>query len=154
MSFFRDLIESTFPAVYAEEPEEEEQPQEEESGEEEPKEEESSEEEPKEEEESSEGGDDEDGDDEDEDDEDEDEDDEDEEEQPDPLDALREECVNSSACKSYNHHFQECVERVTKEMEEPDYDQKDYKEDCVEEFFHLQHCVNDCAAPRLFYKLR
>lgn len=87
-------------------------------------------------------------------DEDEDEEDEDEEEATDPFDELKEECTKSEACAPYVHHFHECVERVTKEQEEEDYAHKAYKEDCVEEFFHLQHCVNDCAAPRLFYKLK
>lgn len=87
-------------------------------------------------------------------DEDEDEEDEDEEETVDPLDTLREECTNTDTCKPHLHHFEECIERVTKEQEEEDYDHKPYKEDCVEEFFHLQHCVNDCVAPRLFNKLK
>lgn len=91
--------------------------------------------------------------DDDEDDEDEDEDDDDEEEK-DPLDEMREECAKTPACEHAAHHFQECVERVTAEMEEEDYAHKHYKEDCVEEFFHLQHCVNDCVAPKLFYKLK
>lgn len=87
-------------------------------------------------------------------DEDDDEDDEDEEEAVDPFDELKEECAKTDTCAPHVHHFHECVERVTAEMEEPDYAHKAYKEDCVEEFFHLQHCVNDCAAPRLFYKLK
>lgn len=91
---------------------------------------------------------------EDEEEEDEDEDDEDEEEAVDPFDELREECAKSAPCAHYVHHFDECVERVTAEMEEEDYAQKAYKEDCVEEFFHLQHCINDCAAPKLFFKLK
>lgn len=89
--------------------------------------------------------------DEDEDDEDE---DEDEEEIVDPLDTLREECTNTETCKPHLHHFEECIERVTKEQQEEGYEHKLYKEDCVEEFFHLQHCVNDCVAPRLFNKLK
>ncbi|ODQ61716.1 hypothetical protein WICANDRAFT_86643 [Wickerhamomyces anomalus NRRL Y-366-8] len=87
-------------------------------------------------------------------DEDEDEDDEDEEEGGDPLDVIRSSCEETPACVPHVHHYAECVERVTKEQEEEGYEDKDYKEDCVEEFFHLQHCVNDCTAPRLFYKLK
>lgn len=90
----------------------------------------------------------------DEDEDDEDEDDEDEEENEDPLDKLKEECAKTAACKPFDHHFHECIERVTKEQEEPDYEHKHYKEDCVEEFFHLQHCINDCVAPRIFNKLK
>ncbi|KAF6072315.1 Ubiquinol-cytochrome C reductase hinge family protein [Candida albicans] len=135
MSFFRDLLESVVPTAYAEEPVEDvevEQP-------EDAPEEEVSEETVEEEEE---------------DDEDDDEDDEEEEETADPLDTLREECTKTAACKPFDHHFHECIERVTKEQEEPDYEHKHYKEDCIEEFFHLQHCVNDCVAPRLFNRLK
>lgn len=89
-----------------------------------------------------------------EDEEDEDEDEEEEAEEKDPMDVMREECANTTACKPFNHHFHECIERVTKELEEEGYAEKDYKEDCVEEFFHLQHCLNDCMAPNLFYKLK
>ncbi|CAM9011725.1 unnamed protein product [Wickerhamomyces anomalus] len=138
------------PKEEEEEPKEEEETKEEEPKEEEPKEEESSEESSEETTEESEEG----GDDEDEDDEDEDEDEDEEEEGGDPLDTLREECAQHESIKPYVHHYQECVERVTKEQEEPDYEDKHYKEDCVEEFFHLQHHLNDCVAPRLFHKLK
>ncbi|ODV93065.1 hypothetical protein PACTADRAFT_5391 [Pachysolen tannophilus NRRL Y-2460] len=87
-------------------------------------------------------------------DEDEDDEDEDEEEAADPLDKLKKECSESTKCTPYLHHFHECTERVTKEQEEPGYAEKEHKEDCVEEFFHLQHCANDCVAPKLFYKLK
>lgn len=91
--------------------------------------------------------------DEEEDDEDEDDDD-DEEESEDQFDALKKQCESLPSVKPVLHHYHECVERVTKEMEEPDYESKHYKEDCVEEFFHLQHALNDCAAPKLFAKLK
>ncbi|KAL7662902.1 hypothetical protein ABC855_g4400 [[Candida] zeylanoides] len=135
MSFLKDLIEFALPAAYADETEEE------------TKVEESEPETPEESsEENDEAGDDEDDDDDD--------DEDDEDELTDPLDTLREECQNTTACKPFVHHFDECVERVTKEMEEEDYEHKAYKEDCVEEYFHLQHCINDCVAPKLFYKLK
>lgn len=92
--------------------------------------------------------------DEEEEDDDEDEDDEDEEEGEDQFDALKKECAELPSIKPYVHHYEECVERVTKEQEEPGYEDKHYKEDCVEEFFHLQHALNDCAAPKLFFKLK
>ncbi|GMG53561.1 unnamed protein product [Ambrosiozyma monospora] len=92
-------------------------------------------------------------DDDDEEDDDEDDDD-DEDEAEDQFDVLRKECAQTKDCSHYVHHYQSCVERVTKEMEEEDYATKDYKEDCVEEFFHLQHCINECAAPKLFSKLK
>ncbi|RCK57611.1 Cytochrome b-c1 complex subunit 6 [Candida viswanathii] len=157
MSFFRDLLESVIPTAHAEEDEQvviqdvyEEEP---EAAPEEPIGEETVEvgspEEGEEAEEEEAGEDD-----DDEDEDDDDEDDEDEEEQADPLDTLREECAKTAACKPFDHHFQECIERVTKEQEEEGYEHKHYKEDCVEEYFHLQHCVNDCVAPRLFNKLK
>lgn len=101
-----------------------------------------------------EGGDDEDEDEDEHEEEDEDDEDEDEEELVDPLDALREECTKSKHCQPYVHHYEECVERVTKAQEQEGYEHQAYKEDCVEEYFHLQHCVNDCVAPKLFYKLK
>lgn len=81
-------------------------------------------------------------------------DEDDEDELSDPLNELREECGKAPACVDATHHFHECVKRVTEEMEEPDYNDKAYKEDCVEEFFHLEHLINDCVAPKLFYKLK
>lgn len=87
----------------------------------------------------------------------EDEDDEDEDEEEgagDPLDKMKAECANTDSIKPYVHHYHVCIERVTAEMEEEDYENKAYKEDCVEEFFHLEHHINDCVAPRLFTKLK
>ncbi|SCV01143.1 LANO_0F10352g1_1 [Lachancea nothofagi CBS 11611] len=105
-------------------------------------------------------GDDEDGENEekeDEDDEDEDEDDEDEEDeeaQVDQMDALREECKAREDSKPLVHHYMECVERVQKAQEDPGYADSEHKEDCVEEFFHLQHHLDSCVAPRLFDRLK
>lgn len=48
----------------------------------------------------------------------------------------------------------ECVERVQKAKEDPNYEDLENKEDCVEEFFHLQHYLDECAAPRLFSQLK
>ncbi|GAV28275.1 hypothetical protein PMKS-001745 [Pichia membranifaciens] len=84
---------------------------------------------------------------------DDDEDDDDDEEAEDQYDALKGECAELPSVKPLVHHYEECVERVTKEQEEPGYEEKHYKEDCVEEFFHLQHALTACAAPKLFSKL-
>ncbi|KAI5953500.1 QCR6 [Candida jiufengensis] len=146
MSFLRDIFETIIPSAYADEPADETQNEVADQEAPEAEEEASPEEEVEEEKVDPE----EDGDD----DEEEDDEDEDEAELEDPLDKLREECVKTSTCKPFDHHFHECVERVTKEMQEPGYEHKHYKEDCVEEFFHLEHCVNDCVAPRLFSKLK
>ena len=94
-----------------------------------------------------EGGDDDEGDDDDD-------DEDDEDEVADPLDKLRADCATLPSVKPSLHHYQECVERVTKAQEEPDYAEKEYKEDCVEEYFHLQHHINDCVQPRLFARLK
>ncbi|CUM64737.1 uncharacterized protein PRCAT00002348001 [Priceomyces carsonii] len=141
MSILRDLIESVVPVAYADEPEEE--PVEEST-------EDSADDSEKEGDDEEEKGDDE----EDEEDEEEDDEDDEEEESEDPLDGMRAECASIPACKPFGHHYEECVERVTKEQQEEGYEHKAYKEDCVEEFFHLQHCINDCVAPKLFYKLK
>ncbi|KAK7203200.1 ubiquinol-cytochrome C reductase hinge domain-containing protein [Myxozyma melibiosi] len=81
---------------------------------------------------------------------------EEEEEEEDPEDtmpAIQEECAEKE-CHSAKHHFDECVERVTAAMEEEGYAEREHKEDCVEEFLHLSHCVNDCAAPKIFATLK
>lgn len=87
--------------------------------------------------------------------EDEDEDEEEEEEGgADPMDKLRAECATLPSIKPYLHHYEECVERVQKAQEDPHYESQEHKEDCVEEFFHLQHHINDCLQPRLFARLK
>ncbi|EFE40636.1 hypothetical protein TRV_04686 [Trichophyton verrucosum HKI 0517] len=62
------------------------------------------------------------------------------------------ECSNSKACAPAKHHFDDCVERVTRNSEDPEF--KGPHEDCVEEFFHLQHCATQCAAPKLWRELK
>ncbi|KAK9453211.1 ubiquinol-cytochrome C reductase hinge domain-containing protein [Dipodascopsis uninucleata] len=79
---------------------------------------------------------------------------EEEEEPEDVFPVIQEECAESKLCHPFKHHFDECVERVTKAQEEDGYEELEHKEDCVEEFFHLQHCVNECAAPKLFAQLK
>ncbi|KKA21721.1 Ubiquinol-cytochrome c reductase complex 17 kd protein [Rasamsonia emersonii CBS 393.64] len=56
---------------------------------------------------------------------------EEEQEAVDPKPKLEQECANSAQCAPVKHHFDECVERVTRQQEDPDY--KGPKEDCVEE---------------------
>ncbi|KAF8254145.1 Non-heme 11 kDa protein of cytochrome bc1 complex [Wilcoxina mikolae CBS 423.85] len=77
---------------------------------------------------------------------------EEEEEPEDPFPALLAECEKTKECSPGKHHYDECVERVTAAAE--DADSKGPKEDCVEEFFHLIHCATQCAAPKLFAKLK
>jgi len=78
---------------------------------------------------------------------------EEEEEEPEDLKPkLEEQCAKSAQCAPYKHHFDHCVERVSHQESNPDH--KGPKEDCVEEFFHLQHCATSCAAPKLFKALK
>ncbi|KAK3186699.1 ubiquinol--cytochrome-c reductase subunit 6 [Lecanicillium sp. MT-2017a] len=82
-------------------------------------------------------------------DEDEDEDEDDEEEIVDPKETIEEECKQSAKCAPVKHHYDECVERVQQQETEGE-----VTEDCVEEFFHLAHCATQCAAPKLWSKLK
>lgn len=95
--------------------------------------------------EAAEDGDEDDGDDDDDD------DDDDEDETVDPLETLRAK-YTEGVCHSFKHHFDECVERVTAKIEESEKGEAD--EDCVEEFFHLRHCLDENVAKVLFSKLK
>lgn len=50
------------------------------------------------------------------------------------------ECAHSAVCAPYKHHYDECVERVTRQEEEGD-DFKGPKEDCVEECKYIECTV-------------
>ncbi|GBB93786.1 hypothetical protein RclHR1_02230012 [Rhizophagus clarus] len=67
------------------------------------------------------------------------------EEPVDPKPAIVEECGETSACKPLKHHLEECARRV----EEGGTD-----ENCAEEFLHFMHCVDHCAAPKIFAALK
>ncbi|KAG9240868.1 ubiquinol-cytochrome C reductase hinge domain-containing protein, partial [Calycina marina] len=62
------------------------------------------------------------------------------------------ECKESKECHGPKHHFDECVERVTNATQSEN--KKAPHEDCVEEFFHLAHCANACAAPKVWAALK
>ncbi|KAL1924130.1 uncharacterized protein VTP21DRAFT_7165 [Calcarisporiella thermophila] len=66
------------------------------------------------------------------------------EEPEDLAPQIREDCENSSACSPAKHHLEECARRVESGSDE----------NCVEEFFHLMHCVDHCAAPKVFATLK
>lgn len=85
------------------------------------------------------------------DDDDDDYDDDDEDETVDPLETLRAK-YTEGVCHSFKHHFDECVERVTAKIEESEKGEAD--EDCVEEFFHLRHCLDENVSKVLFSKLK
>ena len=61
----------------------------------------------------------------------------------DPKEAIVEQCKETT-CHHEVEHLQACAERV----------EGGANEKCVEEFFHLMHCVDGCAAPKLFSKLK
>ncbi|KAF9529940.1 ubiquinol-cytochrome C reductase hinge domain-containing protein [Crepidotus variabilis] len=73
---------------------------------------------------------------------------EEEEEEDEPEDthpALREDCKQSGKCAALTKHFEHCQEKVQ--------GGEGFKgEDCVEEF--MMHCVDNCAAPKLFATLK
>ncbi|KIJ08155.1 hypothetical protein PAXINDRAFT_164508 [Paxillus involutus ATCC 200175] len=71
---------------------------------------------------------------------------EEEAEEPEDLHPIiRDECKNSAKCATLTRHFEHCQEKVSAG--------EGYKgEDCVEEF--MMHCVDACAAPKLFSKLK
>jgi len=72
------------------------------------------------------------------------------EEEPEPEDVqpiIRDECKASTKCAALTKHFEHCQEKVQSGH--------GFKgEDCVEELFHMMHCVDACAAPKVFSKLR
>ncbi|KAJ4360573.1 ubiquinol--cytochrome-c reductase subunit 6 [Didymosphaeria variabile] len=83
-------------------------------------------------------------------DDDEEEEEEEEEEPQDPKDVLEKECAESKACHGPKHHYDECVERVTGQIEN---DGK-ASEDCVEECKFSTATATWCAAPKLFAQLK
>ncbi|KAF8222540.1 hypothetical protein L208DRAFT_595377 [Tricholoma matsutake] len=70
-------------------------------------------------------------------------------EEPEDLHPIiREECKQSAKCAALTKHFEHCQEKV--------HAGQGFKgEDCVEEIpVHMMHSVDECAAPKLFTKLR
>ncbi|KAI8069262.1 ubiquinol-cytochrome C reductase hinge domain-containing protein [Gongronella butleri] len=63
---------------------------------------------------------------------------EEEEEPEDPRDEIVEACTNQFP--ALKKHFDECNERVENGSDE----------NCIEEFFHLMHKVDECVAPKIF----
>ncbi|KAJ1912048.1 ubiquinol--cytochrome-c reductase subunit 6 [Tieghemiomyces parasiticus] len=66
------------------------------------------------------------------------------EEVEDTMPVIQEACSETASCKPLKKHLEECTARV----------ENGSHENCVEEFFHLQHCVDDCAAPKIFATLK
>lgn len=76
---------------------------------------------------------------------------EEEEEAEDQKPAIVEECESSKSCAPLKHHFDECQERV---LGNEGGEHEEHPENCVEEMFHLMHCVDACMAPKLFAQLK
>ncbi|KZT57616.1 Non-heme 11 kDa protein of cytochrome bc1 complex [Calocera cornea HHB12733] len=70
-----------------------------------------------------------------------------EEEPEDIMPVIRDECSNSKNCAPARREFEHCEKKVHSGQGRP-------HEDCVEELFHMMHCVDNCSAPKLFAKLR
>lgn len=76
------------------------------------------------------------------------------------------ECAESKACHGPKHHYDECVERVTGQIENDGKASEDCVEECklpssrthdcsnMDTVFHLAHCATQCAAPKLFAQLK
>jgi ubiquinol-cytochrome c reductase subunit 6 len=60
------------------------------------------------------------------------------EEPEDHMPAIVEACEQSAECTPAKRHLDECAARVAAGA----------NENCVEEFFHLMHCVDDCVSRR------
>ncbi|RIA84756.1 ubiquinol-cytochrome C reductase hinge protein [Glomus cerebriforme] len=63
----------------------------------------------------------------------------------DPKPKIQEECGETLACKPLKHHLEECTRRV---------EEGGSNETCAEEFLHFMHCVDHCAAPKIFAALK
>ncbi|KAF8417888.1 hypothetical protein L210DRAFT_3543841 [Boletus edulis BED1] len=71
---------------------------------------------------------------------------EEEAEEPEDLHpVICDECKSTTKCAPLTRHFEHCQEKIVAGQ--------GYKgEDCVEEF--MMHCVDACAGPKLFSKLK
>jgi len=63
----------------------------------------------------------------------------------DPFPEIREECEQKH-CQKYREKLDECNARVSS--------RKKTEETCHEEVIDLFHCVDHCATPKLFKKLK
>ncbi|KAA0188320.1 Ubiquinol cytochrome c oxidoreductase subunit 6 [Fasciolopsis buskii] len=61
----------------------------------------------------------------------------------DPLEALREECKQTSGCQDFVKKLEDCGTRQSKT-----------NESCEEEFIDLLECADKCLAPKLFSHLK
>merc|ERR1711972_1125576 len=71
---------------------------------------------------------------------------EDEEDLVDPAVQIKEDCANSAACISSKERLDACNERVNSK--------ENTKETCLEEILDFYHCMDHCAGPKIFAKLK
>jgi ubiquinol-cytochrome c reductase subunit 6 len=67
-----------------------------------------------------------------------------EEEPEDTKPAIMEAALETKQCAPLKHHLDECAKRV----------EEGSNENCIEEFFHVMHCQDQYAAPRIFATLK
>lgn len=71
----------------------------------------------------------------------------DDDEIEDPYDTLKKKCAKQKECKQFARELDTCTLRVMEHGEKTG-------ETCVQEVFDLIHCVDHCAAHKLFSKLK
>merc|ERR1711973_523524 len=71
---------------------------------------------------------------------------EDEEDLVDPAVQIKEDCANSAACISTKERLDACNERVNSK--------ENTEETCLEEILDFYHCMDHCAGPKIFAKLK
>merc|ERR1712226_1451018 len=71
---------------------------------------------------------------------------EDEEDLVDPAVEIKEDCANSAACISSKERLDACNERVNSK--------ENTEETCLEEILDFYHCMDHCAGPKIFSKLK
>merc|ERR1711872_1194928 len=71
---------------------------------------------------------------------------EEDEELVDPMEAIKDACINGHHCSSFKEKFETCNDRVTS--------REQTEETCSEELFDLLHCVDHCMSKPLFSKLK
>ncbi|CAG8568200.1 5676_t:CDS:2 [Ambispora leptoticha] len=67
------------------------------------------------------------------------------EEPEDVKPKIEEECGETPTCKPLKAHLDECARRV---------ESGETEENCSEELYHFLHCVDHCAAPKIFAHLK
>ncbi len=74
------------------------------------------------------------------------EDEEEEEDVVDPAEAVKESCAATDKCSKYKARLDECNDRVNSKNATT--------ETCFEEVLDFVHCVDHCAADKVFPKLK